>query len=413
MHFVFVLAVLSPIIATFTAGRTSEDEEFCLHRVSYGEAKFSGKLIQEVAKKDGKNLIISPLSTFLVLALASFAGRGRTESVLRTALGLPSCKECKKYGLQALVEDFKSYEAMQLSVANVAFISNDFRLTSEFFNTSVNVFNSRVQQPWFSNPPADVSFVIKIWCQSKTANHVNSVIHPADLNNNTNLVLVNAVYYNAKWQIPFDTNNTIAHTFYREGTTEISLQTMVAKRVVYFGEYSEANSAFIELPILSKDATHNMSMFVILPNDRNGLAFLEANFHKINLGLLRSKAKTVETNIRLPKFRITNEIELSQPLTQMNMGELFDPNRADFAKMCANPSGAPFSRNPRIFVDKIAQGAFIEINEEGGKASTAAGVIPMMTGTRDFFADHPFYAIIATTGNNPVNVFTTRFTGHD
>ncbi|XP_043283181.1 uncharacterized protein [Venturia canescens] len=385
----------------FTYGASSLLRQIAVSQVTNGAAKFSGRLVQQVAANDRAGFVISPLGAGLTLSMASFGARTSTENVFLKALGLPCVENVRKVGLQTVVDQLNSFKDVTLYVANGAFVSSRIQPDPEFVGATKKTFGSSVETVDFSKP-AEATKVINDWSKEKTRYWIPEIVTPEDLDDGTSLVLTSAVYFKAKWLKQFNREQTAESMFYREdGTTKQALS-MTAIHNIPYGEYPEVKAKFIQLPYQS-----NVSMFVLLPDEINGLGYLEANFHKIRLRKLIQRGKERLVNIQLPKIKLESGIQLKEPLTRMEMGNLFDPDNADFTGIV---------QFPRIFIKKIIQKAVIEIDEEGTEAAAATGAI---FGTRStsgpkylpFIVNRCFVAIIATTNKNPVNIFTARFTG--
>ena len=65
----------------------------------------------------------------------------------------------------------------------------------------------------------------------------------------------------------------------------------------------------------------------------------------------------------LPKFKLTQQFDLSDILSKIGAEEIFIPGKANLSGIKAEP----------LFVPKVAQIAFVKVNEEGTEAG-AVGV---------------------------------------
>lgn len=87
-----------------------------------------------------------------------------------------------------------------------------------------------------------------------------------------------------------------------------------------YGEFEDLNAKAIELPY----ANSSISMFIILPNEKDGLAALQSNIRSIDIAAMRQKMHKQEVNLLLPKFKIEYEIELKDVLTKVS--GIFNPH---------------------------------------------------------------------------------------
>jgi serpin B len=133
-----------------------------------------------------------------------------------------------------------------------------------------------------------------------------------------------------------------------------------------------------------------MSMVILLPAAKDGLAALETTFKGTNLlawmGTLGRMMES-EADIQLPRFNLTSQFALAQTLGAMGMPSAFDKN-AD--------SGMDGTRN--LFISALVHQAMVEVNEEGtiAVAATAGGVglTSVLPPIPTFRMDHPFIFVI-------------------
>ena len=79
--------------------------------------------------------------------------------------------------------------------------------------------------------------IIKLWCNLAD-----------DINSDTRMILLNAVYFKGKWLHQFEKRGTHDRTFYVNEKTEKKVPTMYVKGDFIYGELPELKAKFIELP---------------------------------------------------------------------------------------------------------------------------------------------------------------------
>jgi serpin B len=143
-----------------------------------------------------------------------------------------------------------------------------------------------------------------------------------------------------------------------------------------------------------------LSMALLLPDDRGGLGALEERLDSVSLA--RWLAAATENKVRLPvsipRFRFEDSHDLETPLKRLGMLTAFDPTAADLSRI-DGVRPTPANAGDRLFVDRIRQRAVIEVNEEGTEAAAVTTISKTETSKapRDapsFRADHPFLFII-------------------
>ncbi|GIY88728.1 leukocyte elastase inhibitor [Caerostris darwini] len=158
----------------------------------------------------------------------------------------------------------------------------------------------------------------------------------------------------------------------------------------------------LELPYKGE----NVSMLVLLPNQRDGISALETSMTPEKLSQVQQQMYKTKVVVSLPKFKFDYGKELSPAIRELGVKDIFSARSADF-------SGMTPSKN--VFVSQIMHKAVIEVNEEGSEAAAATGMIatfmrPMMPEiTMEFKADHPFlFAIIEKGSTNNMILFLGR-----
>jgi len=178
----------------------------------------------------------------------------------------------------------------------------------------------------------------------------------------------------------------------------------------------------VEIPYQSR----RISMIVILPDPESSLKDLENIFEATQFNNLDFTEQDV--SLILPKFKIETTLNLNEPLQDMGMMDMFDPNLADFSEMGGVKSAVPgvstkkgsieynyedgkgFKHKSDIFVSDVLQKAFIEVNEAGTEAAAATIVqfVPLSASFPiPFICDRPFLFLIR---DNLTRL--TLFTGH-
>ncbi|CAH1794811.1 unnamed protein product, partial [Owenia fusiformis] len=161
------------------------------------------------------------------------------------------------------------------------------------------------------------------------------------------------------------------------------------------------DAKILELPYTGEE----VSMIVILPNEQDGLAALEANLTLSTLNAaitsLYAHYTAKEVNVWLPKFKIKFRSDLVRHLQNLGMIDAFNSN-ADFSPLCGSC---------QVEISKVIHEAFVEVKEEGTEAAAATAVIIRETVSVPIFfkANHPFLFIIRHKASGTI-LFLGRIT---
>ena len=201
------------------------------------------------------------------------------------------------------------------------------------------------------------------------------------VNSLTRMVLVNAVHFRAKWQFPFDVNQTHSGKFYPPNDS-IDVQFMSRLAYVRVLDDKERKLEILELPYKHP----NRSMLIVLPYAGTHMENLAKKIEGLDLASVRSNGWPTRTNITIPKFELNFKTDLKEKMEQLGVRDLFSRS--------ADLSGIS---NEGLFASKGVHQAFIEVNEEGTEAAAATAVALIGRSAfrpRQFLADRPFLFIV-------------------
>jgi len=98
-------------------------------------------------------------------------------------------------------------------------------------------------------------------------------------------------------------------------------------------------------------------------------------------------ASMAKVEVFLPRFKLTQQLDLSDILSKMGSEEMFIREKADLSGITAEP----------LFVSQVVQKTFVMVNEEGTEAGavTVEFLEKCITESQCIFkADHPFLFLI-------------------
>ncbi|XP_034181366.2 antitrypsin isoform X2 [Osmia lignaria lignaria] len=383
----------------------AENNTQAFRAVSEGINQFSSSLFQCVLEENHGNIIMSPLSAAVVLAMAAFGARGETEKQLKKALHIPSPDTLGTSGYQSLIDDLNNVKVAKLLLANKVFAAEKFSVKPAYIELTEKYFHSVTQLVNFAKSE-EAANTINTWVQQNTNDRIKEIVNPGDLNSMTAMVLVNAVYFKGQWQDKFDPQNTEERPFHVNENTVKNVSTMFRSGSYLYGELSNLNAKFVLLPY--KD--NELSMIIILPNEINGLAEVEKKLQNTNIMDILYQGHQREVELYLPKFKIESKIELNAPLNKLGLTDMFS-SKANFSGIADDD----------LVVSKVVQKAFIEVNEEGSEAAAATAVMFVLTSLSFkpppliMRIDRPWlYLLCRTPKTNPGEIqdVITLFSGH-
>jgi serpin B len=239
---------------------------------------------------------------------------------------------------------------------------------------------------------------VNSWVARKTQGRIAKVLDQLDPH--AVAVLLNAVYFKARWATVFDNKLTKDEAFHLTRSQQAAVPTMnetASYSLVSRGGYRAIRLNY-EVP--------ELGLVIVLPDDMEGAGAVAARLGADQLAelftALRDGQAKKPVALALPRFKAEYKADLVAPFRHAGMQKAFDPDTADFSGM----TGRPVAQE-RLHISGIEHRAVIEVAEESTEAAaaTAAVISPrsihVETPTPEpFRVDHPFlfYLVDDTTG---------------
>jgi serpin B len=343
-------------------------------------------LYARVAAAPG-NVIFSPASVAVALAMTALGARGATASELNHALHLDGAGEpgALAAGYARLLATWPAAAGSGgLRLANAVWGARGVPWADRFVGALARSFGARLLAVDFIHPE-EQRRAINAWVADRTRHRIAQLLGPGTIDPSTRLVLVNAIAFKGAWAARFDVRETTPRPFAVNGGAGVAAPTM--RRTGAYRHVHVDGVAVLELPYAGSE----LAMDVLLPDDPRGLAALERTLDAAHLdGWLDRLALVQDLEVALPRFAATTSVDLVPVLQALGVRALFDAGTADLGGMLARPA-------ERLAVSAAVHQAFVQVDEEGTEAAAATGVVVGITAERAplaFVADHPFVYVI-------------------
>jgi serpin B len=358
-------------------------------QVTEANQTFAVDLYRGLAGGDG-NLIFSPTSVALALAMTAEGARGETEAQMSAVLHLSPLRgsPLEEARRKLLMAGLGGSRDCVLRVANRIWLQSGYPLEPAFREITAKGYGAEAESLDFARAAEASRKKINRWIEEKTNGRIVDLLPSGLIDSITRLVLTNAIYFKGTWARQFDKKATLAQPFFTGGS-QVTASLMFEKAVLGYAAADDAQ--MVSLPYRG----NALEMVVIVPDRRDGLAALERRLAEPGrldawLGALNER----EVALHLPRFKSNGFIALSQVLSRLGMPLAFDGGRADFSGI-AKPKA---TGEPPLYIKEVVHKAFIEVNEEGTEAAAATGVIMAPRGIMRQLptvrADHPFLYMI-------------------
>ncbi|RLD09157.1 MAG: serpin family protein [Chlamydiae bacterium] len=309
------------------------------------------------------NIFVSPVSIALALAMTYNGAEGKTKEEMASVLNISGIKlsSFNKANEELIKQLAPDNDSLKLSIANSLWAKENEPFKKPFLNIARKFYNAEIANVNFLNPKTVPR--INNWVESKTENKIKNLLNSGDVNKDTVLVLINAIYFKDKWQKPFTKRLTKKRNFYLTNGKTNEVPTMSNKDDYLYLETPDYQA--IQLPY----SENRLRMVIFLPSKNNSLETFIKKFTKEEWSYILKKFKIKNGTVLLPKFKLDYKIELGKILSEMGMPIAFDKHKANFRKMCI------LKPNENLFIDKIIHKTFVDVDELGTEASAATFVV--------------------------------------
>lgn len=337
---------------------------------------------------EAPNLMISPLSVSLALAMAYNGAEGETKKQMEEVLhknGITADEINQSY--KSLVNALESHDPkVELSIANSIFYNKGYSFKQEFMQTNQSYYDAEIQELDFSNSNLTLE-TVNNWVKNKTKNKIESIldqVSPYDV-----LYLINAIYFKGEWTYQFDTDDTQDRPFYTESNSELIVPTMRIEET--FNYTSENEFEALELPY----GSGKYSMLILLPNEGHTVNEVAGLITADNISTWTNEMNEVEKTVYLPKFEFAYQNSLVDNLKALGMLDAFSTTDADFSDIT----------DVFIYISDVLHKSYIKVDEEGTEAAAVTGITFEITSVgpnQDFIVDHPFAFAIREKDTNAI-----------
>jgi serpin B len=357
-----------------------------LKALAEGNNAFAIDLYKKLAKKDG-NIVVSPYSIRTALGMTYAGARGQTAEEMRKVLHLtlPDEKLHPAFGATAYQLKGGKDAPYKLNIANALWGQKGFPFRPEFLDLTKKNYAGGFRELDFARDADAARQTINRWVEEKTQDKIKELLKEGDIHRNVRLVLTNAIYFKGTWAQPFKAEWTKDEDFETAPGAKVKVPVMsVAGRFRY---HAGKDFELVELPYQGE----RLSMVVLLPKERCGLAAVEKTLTADALREGIAKLRNHDGRLSLPKFKTNSRFKLRDPLKELGMPLAF--SAADFSGI--NPGGG-------LSIQQVIHGGDIEVDERGTEAAAATAVIMGRSAAPEFAfrADHPFLYLLMdrTTG---------------
>lgn len=333
---------------------------------SQGNTAFAMSLFATLPKGE-KNVVYSPTSISVALAMTYAGARGQTEAQMKQALSIALPQESVHPAMNLLDQDLKARGQnangadggpFRLKMVNALWAQKEnFALQPAFLDVQAEHYGAGVNLVDFVAAPEAARKTINSWVARQTEKHIKDLIPQGIINDRTRLVLTNAIYLNAAWKTTFSDKTSDA-PFQPLAGNPINVKMMsleASLEAVDGGDYQAVSLPYED---------DRLAMLLVAPKAGKFEAF-EAGLDPQKLADVEQALQAQAVNLRLPRFSFEYPTSLKESLVALGMPDAFSPD-ADFSGI---------SSSDELQISDVVHNAFIAVAEKGTEAAAATAVI--------------------------------------
>lgn len=369
----------------------SADDVFAQSQMRLAVDLFQSSVLES---KD-ENVLISPLSIQLALAMTANGAVGETRDEMEALLGGEiALNELNEY-LFSYVNSLPSAEKYKLQIANSIWFRDDegrLQMEKDFLQKNADYYGAQAYKAAFDDQTLKD---INNWVKNHTEGMIDSILDQID--EDAVMYLINALVFDAEWQHVYDKSDVYQGKFTDISGAEKSVDMMHSEETVYLQD--EKATGFMKPYSGSK-----YSFAALLPNEGVDIYEYIASLTGEDLMATLGNPQLGMVIATMPKFSYEYELTMNDVLKELGMPAAFSGSTADFSKMAHSSRG-------NIYIGDVLHKTFIAVDELGTKAGAVTKVqmndksAPMSEWVVNL--NRPFvYMIIDNETNLPVFIGT-------
>lgn len=311
-----------------------------------------------VLESKDENVLISPLSIQLALAMTANGADGDTKAEMEALLGGEISLEDLNEYLYSYVNNLPSAEKYKLQIANSIWFRDDegrLQVEKDFLQKNADYYGAQAYKATFDDQTMKD---INNWVKDHTDGMIDSILDQID--EDAVMYLINALVFDAEWQHVYDKSDVYKGKFTNIDGAEKQVDMMHSEETVYLQD--ENATGFMKPYSGSK---YNFA--VLLPNEGVDIYEYIAGLTGEELMETLSTPQLGMVMATLPKFSYEYELTMNDVLKELGMPSAFSGSTANFSKMAHSSRG-------NIYIGEVLHKTFISVDELGTKAGAVTKV---------------------------------------
>jgi serpin B len=320
---------------------------------------FGSALLAELAAGAEGNVVVSPLSIAIVLAMMEPGATGAAQDQVRALLGFEDAEafhasmSALQQRLVGLAVQDQGGEGdpgeLTLRLADRAYLQQDFPFEEAYLDAIGRAYGPVLYAVDYPPDPDAVAHEINRFVDDVTEGRIPELLADGTLTVDTVLTLVNALYLHASWAEPFEEAATEDGPFTRADGTEVTVPFLHGT-----GDSSAGGDGWVAA---SKDYVGGLRIQLVLP-DEGRVDEVVADLPAV-LAHLEERAGPGGP-LAMPRFETRYAEELSPALKALGLTAPYEPG-----------SLLGIAADDRLVLTKVVHETFLAVDEEGTEAAAA------------------------------------------
>ncbi len=335
---------------------------------------FAFDFYRQIAAKEG-NHFFSPASMHAAFSVLYEGARGETAEQLRGVFGMAEDDAARHQAVSDAMSSLNRDDPhATLEMANSLWLAERLVPHARYVEIVRNTYAADIETVDFADRIVTTD-LINGWAAEKTRDKIPKVLQPEDVDGSTLAAILNAIYFKGTWAVQFDPDDTRPRDF-DTGNGTVQADMMRVDAAFAHAEYD--GTQILRMPYVGD----RLSMLVVLPPGRDGMAALEESLTAEVLERWQQGMYDTEITVSIPKFETKTHYDLIPELQDLGITLIF--------------GGGDLSgiSDTAMFVTKAIQDAYVNVNEEGTEAAAVTTILLGESESPTFIADRPFLFFI-------------------
>ncbi len=322
-----------------------------------GVSEFGLALFADLVSNVGaaENVSYSPLSVAIALAMVEPGAVGDAQTQLRNLLRVDD-PTAFHAGMNALEQSLESRQPTFRSgdgegdpgevivrIANALYIQRGYTLTDQYLDTVGRNYGPVLNEADFKTDADGVAVEINRFVAESTNDRISDLLAPGDINPDTVLALVNALFMKASWESTFASDRTQDANFTTLNGDSVSIALMRGQ-----SSTSASGDGWVGA---SKNYVGDLVAQFVLPDDGrfdDVATTLADAFDEL------SKPNNNGTDFAMPRFETRLNTKLDAPLQSQGLTAPYLPGGL-----------TGIADDARLVIDSVAHETYVAFDEEG------------------------------------------------